>query len=196
MIRIDMDRVQSNLSSRLNLLMEQNKLKRADLVDITGSGYTTVSNWIKGNSLPELKVILFFSEYFNVSVDWLLGNEQTQGVSISPLESEPETSFSPSNNFLQSYGNVDLENIRSAVAKCDVDTLKKGGSVLIDISKKDFSHDGLYALQIGPRVDIRKITINASSQYIISGEDSPRDTLNNIQIVGHVISYTNILLEK
>ena len=44
----------------------------------TGVPQSSLSEWKRGNSMPKIDKIKKLAEYFNVSVDYLLGNEQQE----------------------------------------------------------------------------------------------------------------------
>lgn len=63
----------TTLSDRLKELRKSNNLTQAELGKILGVGKTTVSMYETGNSTPSDEIKLKISEYFNVSLDYLLG---------------------------------------------------------------------------------------------------------------------------
>ncbi|MDU1031901.1 helix-turn-helix transcriptional regulator [Clostridium sp.] len=61
------------LADRLKELRKSNKLTQSELGKILGVGKTTISMYETGNSTPNDEIKLKISEYFNISVDYLLG---------------------------------------------------------------------------------------------------------------------------
>ncbi len=58
---------------RLGSLMASHGLNRSELSDATGIARPTVSRYLSGDRQPDLPYIIKLAEYFNVSIDWLLG---------------------------------------------------------------------------------------------------------------------------
>ncbi|ATD55429.1 helix-turn-helix domain-containing protein [Clostridium chauvoei] len=61
------------LADRLKELRKSNNLTQTELGKILGVGKTTISMYENGNSTPNDEIKLKISEYFNVSIDYLLG---------------------------------------------------------------------------------------------------------------------------
>ena len=58
---------------RLKELREQNNLSQQDLAKILKVSPSTVSNWEAGKRQPDIQMIIEIANYFNVSVDEVLG---------------------------------------------------------------------------------------------------------------------------
>lgn len=63
----------TTLADRLKELRKSNNITQAELGKIVGVGKTTVSMYETGNSAPSDEIKLKICEYFNVSLDFLLG---------------------------------------------------------------------------------------------------------------------------
>ncbi|MDB2105435.1 helix-turn-helix domain-containing protein [Clostridium paraputrificum] len=74
------------LADRLKELRKSNKLTQSELGKILGVGKTTISMYETGNSTPNDEIKLKISEYFNISVDYLLGK-----TNIKNLNNNEET---------------------------------------------------------------------------------------------------------
>lgn len=61
------------LSDRLKELRKENNMTQSDLGKILGVGKTTISMYENGNSTPNDEIKLKIAEYFNISLDYLLG---------------------------------------------------------------------------------------------------------------------------
>ena len=61
---------------RLTHLRESKDLKKKDLAAILNVSAACVSQYEKGHSMPGYDILCRLSEYFNVSIDFLLGNEE------------------------------------------------------------------------------------------------------------------------
>ena len=63
----------SKFVENLKDLMFDNNLTQKDLADNTGIDRASISRYLKGNCIPNLKAVVKLSEYFNCSVDFLIG---------------------------------------------------------------------------------------------------------------------------
>lgn len=61
----------SDLTNRIDALLSERKLRRADLVRATGIPDSTIRTWITRNSAPSVDAIVKISEFFGVSVEYL-----------------------------------------------------------------------------------------------------------------------------
>jgi transcriptional regulator with XRE-family HTH domain len=61
------------IGQRLKLLREEKKLKQLDIAKILGVSRTTYTQYETGKSEPDLATVAKLADYFNVSVDYLLG---------------------------------------------------------------------------------------------------------------------------
>ena len=61
------------LADRLKELRKSNNLTQEELGKILGVGKTTISMYENGNSTPNDEIKLKIADYFNTSVDYLLG---------------------------------------------------------------------------------------------------------------------------
>ena len=68
----------ASLSDRLKELRKSNNLTQTELGKILGVGKTTISMYENNNSTPNDEIKLKIAEYFNVSVDYLLGKTDTK----------------------------------------------------------------------------------------------------------------------
>lgn len=66
----------SEISSRIDNLLTDKKLKRIDLVRGTGIGESTIRAWIKG-SVPSADAVVKVAKYLGVSVEWLITGKET-----------------------------------------------------------------------------------------------------------------------
>lgn len=76
-------------AERLTQLREQNDLSKTDLARILHISNSCIVQYEKDMSMPGYDTLLALSQYFGVSVDYLLGNEKQ------------EVAFSPSREFCQ-----------------------------------------------------------------------------------------------
>lgn len=69
-------------SDILRILRTKNRLSQKDIGDIVGISSQAVSKWENGVSQPDNDSLIKLSKYFNVSVDYLLGNTDTENQTI------------------------------------------------------------------------------------------------------------------
>lgn len=66
------------LGVRLRELREERKLLQIDLANILGVSRTTYTQYETGKSEPSFETVSMLADYFNVSVDYLLGRTDTK----------------------------------------------------------------------------------------------------------------------
>ncbi len=74
----------ATLADRLKELRKSSNLTQAELGKILGVGKTTVSMYETSNSTPSDEIKLKISEYFNVSLDYLLGKTDAKNYTEDP----------------------------------------------------------------------------------------------------------------
>jgi len=73
------------LGERLNQLRKAKKLTQIDFAKIFDIANGTIGNWKSNARQPDYNTILKISEYFNVSVDYLFGREETPQGNFIPV---------------------------------------------------------------------------------------------------------------
>lgn len=63
----------SIFQSRLKQLMESRGLNNKALADAVNITTATLSRYLSGNRTPDLPYVVKLSEFFGVSIDWMLG---------------------------------------------------------------------------------------------------------------------------
>ncbi|MGI6562439.1 MAG: helix-turn-helix domain-containing protein [Clostridia bacterium] len=61
------------IGERLKLLREEKGLKQLDIAQMLGVSRTTYTQYETGKSEPDLTTVAKLADYFNVSLDYLLG---------------------------------------------------------------------------------------------------------------------------
>ncbi len=70
----------SDLLDRVRALMDRSGIKAKQLTDELGISNSSFSDWKKGKGSPSLDTVVKFSDYFHVSIDYLVhGTEFTDG---------------------------------------------------------------------------------------------------------------------
>ena len=61
------------ISKRIKELRKENKIKQIELADMCLVKQSCVSKWERGETLPDVEIVITLSQVFNVSTDYLLG---------------------------------------------------------------------------------------------------------------------------
>lgn len=80
----------ANLSERIKSLRKEYGMTQSELGKILGIGKTTISMYENGNSNPDDDLKQKIADYFNVSVDYLLGRSDIKK-SAEELLKDPKT---------------------------------------------------------------------------------------------------------
>ncbi len=72
-----------------NELLEENGLNRKQFAEKSGFPYTTVIGWTKLNRLPDYSALIKLADFFDCSIDYLAGRQDSYGNSFSPIEASP-----------------------------------------------------------------------------------------------------------
>ena len=84
----------SSFSERLVQLRENRELKKKDLAAILNVSASCISQYEKGTSIPGYDVLLRLSQYFGVSIDFLLGNDSGSLLDLGNIYDGTVTYFS------------------------------------------------------------------------------------------------------
>ena len=71
---------------RLKELREKNNLKQKDIAEILNVSNKSICAYENGNAEPKIETLIKMCEYFNCSLDYLLGKEQDKGTPKITLE--------------------------------------------------------------------------------------------------------------
>ena len=77
-----------NIGEQINNLRKQHGLSQDDFANLFNVSRQTISNWENGKSYPDLEMIIKVSDYFKISIDELLKNDQLHIDSIVETISE------------------------------------------------------------------------------------------------------------
>ncbi len=61
---------------RIQYLMEQNNITPSKLCSDLGLAKSSITDWKKGKAKPSVEALVKISEYFNVSLDWLITGKE------------------------------------------------------------------------------------------------------------------------
>lgn len=64
------------VASRLKSLRKEKKLTQTDMAKLLNVTQNAIFRYESGQNQPSLSTLLFYSEYFNVSIDYIFGRER------------------------------------------------------------------------------------------------------------------------
>lgn len=115
----------SKFASRLKALREDKDLLSKDFAKIMNVEPATVTNWEKGNRFPKDDTLIKIADFFNCSIDYLLGRTDNPGVKIySGVLNDQTVEIEIDNNYPHELTPEDVKNI-----------LKQLDAVGLDINK-------------------------------------------------------------
>lgn len=65
-----------DIGKRINILLFENNMEQKDLAEALYFTQASMSRWIKGTRIPKSEALCSIADYFDVSVDWLLGRSE------------------------------------------------------------------------------------------------------------------------
>lgn len=93
------------LPERLKKLRTNKEMSQRNLAGVLGVSQQTIGSWEVGRTSPDPEMINRIASFFNVSTDYLLGNDTPASTSLPPLTSKDEREISK-----------DLENMIEALS--------------------------------------------------------------------------------
>ena len=75
-------------SERIKELRDKKGIKQVELARHLSVSRTSVNAWEMGLSVPSLDRLIVIAQYFHVSLDYLVGMNDTQEINVSHLNSE------------------------------------------------------------------------------------------------------------
>lgn len=64
------------IGSKIRYLREANKMKQKELANALQLSPSTINKYEKGERIPEVKHLIEIADFFDVSVDFLLGRKE------------------------------------------------------------------------------------------------------------------------
>ena len=98
-----------NLSEKLKNAREKAELSQKDVAEALNNSRQSVSKWETGKAYPDIDNLIILSELYNVSVDYLIKDNQESSTKKSVENSFQEKQENQSNNFTfnhESFGIV------------------------------------------------------------------------------------------
>lgn len=123
----------SKFGDRLKELRENKNLMSKDFAKIMNVEPATVTNWEKGNRFPKEEILIKIADYFNCSIDFLLGRtDDPTSIVYSGNYNDQVIEFEIDKNCPQKLSAEDIQNLISQLEAVGFDVEK-----LINASKKE-----------------------------------------------------------
>lgn len=208
----------NDIATRIAGLVNESGLSLRTLSKAIGVNHVSLSQWVTGKNRPSDKGLEALCLYFHVSPAWVLyGDDSAAGaqsirledaISIPLLEAEGAcgaredlsqygcgiiTMVRVTYEFIRNYcPSASMNSLHIITAKGDsmMPTLNNGGAVIVDVSQRDVTQDGLYAVELGGSTLIKRIQITHKGLLLLSDNTKYKpftiddgDTLN---VIGRV----------
>lgn len=118
-----------NFGEKLKLLRKEKGLRQENLADELELKRPTISGYETGRKEPDFHTLIKISQYFNVSVDYLIGKSDFK-VDFVELRKVIEENPELGNFFTLLVESEDLQLLVSSISKMDDELIKKLGKVL------------------------------------------------------------------
>ena len=69
------EQILKTFAEKLKELMKENNLNNSTFAEKSGLPRTTINSWTQCKKVPKADSLFIVAEYFNVSIDYLLGRE-------------------------------------------------------------------------------------------------------------------------
>lgn len=126
----------SSFSARLSQLRNERSLSQKELAEHLGLGRTTIANYEQDTRFPNPKVLCNIADFFNVSIDYLLGRTDTRLTTATrplpaPSADQPGglTRHQPLSPLARQYLELLLAGYKAEASQLVVEALKNGYSV-------------------------------------------------------------------
>lgn len=108
----------SNLSDRLKTLRTEKGIKQKDVANILGITTSAYGFYEQGKRTPTIEVLLSLSQYYKVSLDWLISGSDDFGDNL--VISDDIEKYRKLNNIdkIKIEGMVDLKLVESSENHC------------------------------------------------------------------------------
>ncbi len=203
------------MTEKLDMLMHERGLNKAELARSSGIPYMTIVNFYeKGTENVKRSTLLKLASFFGVTVDYLAVDEETsrtflpaapgkRAVSVpSQTELKPRLSASLTSPHLMDAVNFECFDEVSSDVKCDFSLLvpgdhlrgagmREGDVAFVRLSDTCKTND-VAAAQRGLSLSLRRIYVNGSQILLVGERPADKPTLltenGDTRIVGRVVS--------
>jgi len=84
-----------NTGKRINQLRKKANMTQMELADRLGISYQAVSNWERGESMPDISKLPELAEILNTTIDELLGDQKQAKILENIIEGKPQQEVTP-----------------------------------------------------------------------------------------------------
>lgn len=140
-------------------LLEENGITAYKVSKDTGIATSTLSDWKNGRSVPKQDKLSKIAEYFNVSIDWLLGNSEFRSL---PEEYELSLDVQRNEDFTKRDKRDIARTMNFMLEQLDnyQQALMFDGEVLDDETRELLKDSIENSLKIGKLISKKKYTPN------------------------------------
>lgn len=111
-------------AKRLSELRENQGINQTELAKILTVAKQTVSNWESGNRTPDNEMICKIADYFNVSIDYLLGRTDNPNYSLLKTNYKGKEIELVINSKSNNYTQEEIQNLVDRLSEMYVDVEK------------------------------------------------------------------------
>lgn len=199
--------------NRLRQLRKENNLTQKELAYKLGLAFSTISMYERGIREPDFETTEAIADYFNVSMDFLLGKNSNNSVQIKNIIPMPDLNTVPllgtiaCGEPILAAENLDGEVTIPKDIKADFALICKGDSMIdarimdgdiVYIRQQPMVNNGeIAAVLIGDEATLKKVYLSEDTitlvacntdyqPFIYSGE-----RLNEIRILGKAVGFTS-----
>ena len=100
---------------RLNFLLKDNNMFQSDLAKYVGYTTQAISRWCRGETEPDLNSLIKIANFFDVSTDYLLGNEKKKedNEKIKNIEKEALRKVLVNNGYMKNNEDLTDEELKN-----------------------------------------------------------------------------------
>jgi transcriptional regulator with XRE-family HTH domain len=135
-----------DIGRKIYNLRIQNNIKQHDFADIIGVSKSTMSNYERNYSTPDIDTLIRIADYFNVSIDFILDHDLRNGQKYSTsIDVAEEKEFTSTNKYsddekklLLYFNRLNDEN-KDYIKGRMVDLYREQQNILSDKSRESIS---------------------------------------------------------
>lgn len=203
---------------RLNMLLDHKKVSQRQLALAIGISPQSVQQWAKGLAKPSSDRVQSVAEFFDVTPSYLMFGEEVAGqdldedtVSIPVLNVRGSCGFNQTITdmvemvkllrvakkwLVEKVGMVNFKKLHiiTAVGDSMSPTFSDGDFVIVDTSKTEVIGDGIYAVQAGGGIFIKRVQRKLDGGVTLLSDnekykpmDVPVEDLDSMSVIGKCI---------
>lgn len=170
------------INKRIKQLRKERGMTQTELGNELGVIKQTISSWETGVSNPSNETLAIMAKFFGVSVDYLLGTENSSNQLSSDMRIN--NSFSKQNYcffFDDLLKDIFISRLKKSLTKKELSTDEFSKIISFDTEKCDAYLIGKYEPLLEDLIEISKV-LNVSTDYLLGKIDEQTEkALNNFQ---------------